>query len=144
MFFLSVLPFIFKYDISDVLTTSSAWKWDWYYVCNLLVIRLCFKVKNIGDISIFVYNLPHFSLKGLYSLAVKNPNSMITMFACLFLILYDLLIKIVCAQQPLHDGQPIHNSLKANTGHFAQQNFRRSLLAQVWSARTTLSGHFEQ
>ena len=130
-----VINYIFKYDISDVLTTSSAWKWE---------ITLCFKVKNIGDISIFMYNLPHFSLKGLYSLAVKNPNSLITMFTCLFLILYDLLIKIVYAQQPLHDGQPIHNSLKANTGHFAQNNFRRSLLAQVWSARTTLSGHFEQ
>ena len=67
-----------------------------------LVIWLWFKVENVCEISILMYNLPHCLLERFCSL-VKNPNSLFTMFTCLFLILYDSWIKIVWAHHPLHN-----------------------------------------
>ena len=52
----------------------------WYQVCNFLLIWLWFKVENICDISILVYNLPHCLLERSHSLAVKNPNTLFTTF----------------------------------------------------------------
>ena len=103
IFSLSVLPFIFEYIISHVLTTLSKWKWVWYWVYNFLVIWLWFKAENICDIWMLMYNLLHFPFKGFYSLVVKNPNLLFTTFTCLFLILNDSWMKIVCAHQPLHN-----------------------------------------
>ena len=74
IFSLSVLPFIFEYIISHVLTTLSKWKWVWYWVYNFLVIWLWFKAENICDIWILMYNLLHFPFEGFYSLVGKNPN----------------------------------------------------------------------
>ena len=51
---------------------------------------------------IFMYNLLHCSLECFYSLVVKNPNSLFTMFPCLFVIFYNSWMKIVCVHQPLH------------------------------------------
>ena len=49
-----------------------------------MVIWLWFKVENICDISILMYNLLHCWLEWFYSPVVKNPNSLFTMFTCLF------------------------------------------------------------
>ena len=57
----------------------------WYQVCNFLLIWLWFKVENICDISILMYNLPHCLLERFHSLVVKNPNTLFTTFTCLFL-----------------------------------------------------------
>ena len=49
-----------------------------------MVIWLWFKVENVCDISVLMYNLLHCSLEQFYSLVVKNPNSLFTVFTCLF------------------------------------------------------------
>ena len=56
---------------------------------NFFVIWLWFKVENICDISILMYNLPQCSLKRFYSLIVKNLNSLFTPFTYLFFICYN-------------------------------------------------------
>ena len=48
------------------------------------------------------YSCTHCLLYRFY-LLVKNPNSLFTMFTCLFLIIYDSWIKIVWAHLPLHN-----------------------------------------
>ena len=57
----------------------------WYQVCNFLLIWLWFKVENICDISILMYQLPHCLLERFHSLVVKNPNTLFTTFTCLLL-----------------------------------------------------------
>ena len=54
-----------------------------------LVIWQWFKVENVCDISILMYNLPHCLLERFYSLVKISPNSLFTVFTCLFLIFYD-------------------------------------------------------
>lgn len=44
-------------------------------------------------------------LEWFYSLVVKNPNSLFTALICLFLILYNSQMKIVCAHQSWHNLQ---------------------------------------
>ena len=99
----SKLQHKFECIISHALTTLRKWKWVWYWVYNFLVIWLWFKVENICDIWILVYNLLHCPLEGFYSLAVKNPNLPFTTFTCFFFILSDSWMEIVCAHQPLHN-----------------------------------------
>ena len=70
-----------------------------------MVIWLWFKSKTLCDISILMYNLPHCLLEWFFSLVVKNPNSLSTTLICLFLILYNSRMKIVCTHQPLHNLQ---------------------------------------
>ena len=68
IFSLGDLPSIFEYSILDILTTLNTWKRVWYWVCNFLVVWLWFKVENICDISIIMYNLHHCFLERFHLL----------------------------------------------------------------------------
>ena len=98
IFSLGDLPSIFEYSILDILTTLNTWKRVWYWVCNFLVVWLWFKVENICDISIIMYNLHHCFLERFHLLVEKNSNSLFTDFDRLW-----LMKKIVFVYQPLHN-----------------------------------------
>ena len=63
-----------------------------------MVIWLWFKVENICDISIIMYNLIHCLLERYHLLVEKNSNSLFTGFDRLW-----LKNKIFFAYQPLHN-----------------------------------------